>query len=68
MSRRLSRFVAQIALLARITGLTRFLGRVRGDVRARLRAIRQFSLIAWIEDLPNLVIRYGLHMLRCCVR
>jgi competence ComEA-like helix-hairpin-helix protein len=63
MSRHLSRLLAQLVLFARITGLTRLHDRVRGEVRAQIYAIRRFSLLAWVKDLPNLVVRHALHLI-----
>jgi competence ComEA-like helix-hairpin-helix protein len=63
MSRHLSRLLAQLALFARITGLTRIVDRARGEVRAQFYAIRRFSLLAWVKDLPNLVVRHALHLI-----
>jgi competence ComEA-like helix-hairpin-helix protein len=63
MSRRLSRLLAQLVLFARITGLTRLTDRVRGEVRAQVHAIRRFSLLAWLKDLPDLVVQHALHLI-----
>lgn len=63
MSRRLSRLYVRLVLLARITGLTGFVDRVRGEIRSQLNAIRRFSLLAWVKDLPNFIVRHALHLI-----